>query len=75
MDITLYDPSKISKDATYSINKELVENGWAIVKKNKFKNFELAMKQDLDSLLALEKSAKKSHKGCWEYGDIEDVEE
>ena len=74
MSVTLYDPEKIEKDVTYSINKELVENGWAIVNK-KLMGFELAMKDDWNTLLKLEKQAKVDRKGCWEFGDIEQDEE
>ncbi|ODV63421.1 nuclease domain-containing protein 1 [Ascoidea rubescens DSM 1968] len=74
MSITLYDPEKIEKDVTYSINRELVENGWAIVNK-KLKGFEVAMKDEWKTLIKLEQQAKLDRKGCWEFGDIEGDEE
>lgn len=75
MDVELYDPATIGKDANYSINKELVEKGYAMVKKHELAPFERLLKSEHESLLKLEAEAKRSHKGCWEYGDIEEEEE
>ncbi|GMM35563.1 hypothetical protein DASC09_028880 [Saccharomycopsis crataegensis] len=71
MSFTLYDPEKATKNANYSVNRELVENGWAIVNK-KLIPWETSLKKEHDSLLELELLAKSKRLGCWEFGDIEE---
>ncbi|CDK27197.1 unnamed protein product [Kuraishia capsulata CBS 1993] len=73
-DVILYDPKKIASDPNYSINKEVVENGWGIVKKH-LKGFEKGLESEWKQLLEVEASAKAHHRGCWEYGDIESDQE
>lgn len=74
MDVELYDTAVIAKDPDYSINKELVQKGWAIVKKHHLAGFERALSDERSALLKLEDKAKSLHAGCWEYGDVEDDE-
>lgn len=56
---TLYDAEKSISDLSYTINKQLVSEGMAVVKKGcKDK-----------ALVAAQDAAKSSHVGCWEFGD------
>lgn len=71
MAFTLYDPEKVVNDPSYSINKELVENGWAIVNKS-LKPWQQPLIKEQKELLVLEKIAKAKRIGCWELGDIEE---
>jgi len=72
MDVELYDTAAIAKDPDWSINKELVQKGWAIVKKHHLASFEKALQGERSALLKLENTARATHAGCWEYGDVED---
>lgn len=63
----LYDAEESLKDATYTINKELVSQGWAIVDS---KIVNPAVKKYVEELSEVQKSAKSHHKGCWEFGDV-----
>ncbi|VEU21174.1 DEKNAAC102037 [Brettanomyces naardenensis] len=74
MDAELYDPAVISTDPNFSINRELVQKGWGIVKKE-LNSYERLLKDEQAALLKLEVEAKREHRGCWEYGDIEGDEE
>lgn len=56
---TLYDSEKLIKDPLYTINKQLVAEGYAIVSKG----------CNDSELLAAQAEAKREHFGCWEFGD------
>lgn len=71
-DSILYDAEESLKDDTYTINKELVSQGWAIVDP---KIVNPAVKKYVEELLEVQKSAKSRHKGCWEFGDVAFEEE
>ncbi|GME83660.1 unnamed protein product [Ambrosiozyma monospora] len=75
MDVEFYDPKTIPTDPTLTVNKELVKSGCAIVKKKSLAAFESLLRNEQKSLLELENKAKKSHIGCWEFGDIEGDED
>ncbi|KAG5419402.1 hypothetical protein I9W82_003169 [Candida metapsilosis] len=68
----LYDAEESLKDATYTINKELVTQGWAIVDS---KVVNPAVKKYVEELIEVQKLAKSGHKGCWEFGDVSFEEE
>lgn len=70
-DVEIYDPKVIAEDPSKSINKELVAEGWGLVKKKNFKPFETLLQKEQKELLALEEEAKSDHIGCWQFGDIE----
>lgn len=74
-DVELYDPKVISQDPTKSINKDMVSEGWGLVKKKNLKPFEKLLTKERDELLELEDNAKSSHIGCWEFGDVEGDED
>jgi staphylococcal nuclease domain-containing protein 1 len=74
-DVELYDPEMIAKDATRSLNKDMVSEGWGLVKKKNLKTFEKLLNKEQNELLSLENEAKSSHIGCWEYGDVEGDDE
>ncbi|KAI5949531.1 hypothetical protein KGF57_004741 [Candida theae] len=68
----LYDAEESLKDATYTINKELVSQGWAIVEP---KTVNPAVKKYVEELVDVQKTAKSHHRGCWEFGDVSFEEE
>jgi staphylococcal nuclease domain-containing protein 1 len=70
-DVELYDPKVISQDPTKSINKDMVSQGWGLVKKKNLKPFEKLLNKEHAELLELENEAKSLHIGCWEFGDLE----
>lgn len=74
-DVEIYHPDVISKDPSKSVNKDMVSQGWGLVKKKNFSQFELLLKKEQDDLLALENEAKSLHIGCWEFGDVEGDED
>lgn len=63
----LYDPKISIDDPSYTINKQLVEEGWGLVNASKVGGDSDPYKQ---SLKKAEQSAKSQRLGCWEYGDI-----
>ncbi|ODV82799.1 hypothetical protein CANARDRAFT_30522 [[Candida] arabinofermentans NRRL YB-2248] len=71
MDVELYDPEVIATDPSWNINKELVKQGMAIVKKVNLTAYEKLLDTERKELLDLESQAKRAREGCWEYGDIE----
>lgn len=74
-DVELYDAKLIATDPSKSINKEMVTEGWGLVKKKNLKPFEKLLSKEREELLALEDKAKQQHIGCWQYGDIEGYDE
>lgn len=74
-DVELYDPNVISQNPTESINKDMVSEGWGLVKKKNLKPFEKLLTKERDELLELENDAKSLHIGCWEFGDVEGDED
>lgn len=66
----LYDADKSLKDPSYTINKELVSEGYGIVDARAPAH----LKEYVDSLLAVQKKAKADRVGCWELGDITEDE-
>lgn len=74
-DVELYQPEVISKNPSQSVNKEMVSQGWGLVKKKNLAPFELLLSKERDELLALEEQAKSLHVGCWQFGDVEGDEE
>lgn len=70
-DAILYDSEQSLKDPSYTINKQLVADGWGIVQRAAGAH----LKAYLDELAVAEASAKKSHAGCWEFGDVSFDEE
>ncbi|KAG7663075.1 uncharacterized protein J8A68_003418 [[Candida] subhashii] len=63
----LYDSEQSLVDPTYTINKQLVSEGWAIVNNKVVKP---AVKDYVQELLKVQTSAKADHLGCWEFGDV-----
>ncbi|KAI5959296.1 uncharacterized protein KGF55_005446 [Candida pseudojiufengensis] len=63
----LYDSEESLKDSSYTINKQLVKEGWAVVDT---KNVKPVNKEYVDELIKIQKSAKSNHIGCWEFGDV-----
>lgn len=63
----LYDSEQSLKDPNYTINKQLVSEGWGIVDS---KTTSPSLKSYIDELKVAEKLAKTNHSGCWEFGDI-----
>ncbi|CAI5756243.1 unnamed protein product [Candida verbasci] len=59
----IYDSDKSVKDPDYTINKQLVQDGWAIVDEKVNNSY-------TNELKTLQSKAKSSHLGCWEFGDI-----
>lgn len=70
-DVELYLPEVLTKDPTKSVNKDMVSQGWGLVRKKNLSPFELLLKKEQDELLAIENEAKSLHIGCWEFGDVE----
>lgn len=62
----LYDAEKSLQDQGYTINKQLVEEGFGIVETRAPAH----LKDYVDELAAVEKKAKNDRVGCWELGDI-----
>lgn len=65
-DAVLYDAEKSLTDPTYTINAQLVADGYGIVESAA----PAALKDYVSSLLQKQQKAKDSHLGCWELGDI-----
>ncbi|EGW33798.1 uncharacterized protein SPAPADRAFT_48914 [Spathaspora passalidarum NRRL Y-27907] len=63
----LYDSEQSLKDSSYTINKQLVNKGWAIVDTKMVKP---AVKSYVDELIPVQNEAKARHLGCWEFGDV-----
>ncbi|KAI3402527.2 hypothetical protein KGF56_004619 [Candida oxycetoniae] len=63
----LYDAEISLKDASYTINKELVREGLAVVDD---KNVAPNVKDYVEELLRVQKQVKANHVGCWEFGDV-----
>lgn len=74
-DVELYNSETIANDPTRSINKDMVSEGWGLVKKKNLSPFETLLKKERDELLALEEDAKSAHIGCWQFGDVEGDED
>lgn len=74
-DVQLYDTEVVKSDPNVSINREMVSQGWGLVKKRDLKPFEKLLSQEHQELIALEKEAKSLHIGCWEFGDVEGDED
>lgn len=74
-DVDIYDPEIVAKDPTLSINKDMVEQGWGLVKKKNLTQYENLLQAERNVLLSIEERAKSSHIGCWEFGDIEGDDE
>ena len=62
-----YDAEESLKDSTYTINKQLVSEGWAIVDT---KNVKPPVKDYVNELVTVQNKAKSQHSGCWEFGDV-----
>lgn len=65
-DAVLYDSEQSLKDPTYTINKQLVLEGFGMVESKAAPQ----LKDYIDGLVAAEKKAKSERVGCWEFGDI-----
>ncbi|KAK6461206.1 staphylococcal nuclease domain-containing protein 1 [Scheffersomyces coipomensis] len=63
----LYDAEQSLKDPDYTINKQLVQDGWGIVDTKKVKD---SVKDYVTSLVTVQSKAKSQHLGCWEFGDV-----
>lgn len=63
----LYDSEESLKDSTYTINKQLVSEGWAVVDTT---TVSPANKEYIDQLQKAQQHAKSTHLGCWEFGDV-----
>ncbi|RCK66097.1 Nuclease domain-containing protein 1 [Candida viswanathii] len=68
----LYDAEQSLTDSSYTINKQLVKEGWGIVDSKVVKP---AVKEYVTELLAAQREAKSKHLGCWEFGDVSFDEE
>lgn len=62
----LYDAEKSLHDQSYTINKQLVEEGYGIVEARAPAH----LKSYVDEIAGIEKKAKAARVGCWELGDI-----
>ncbi|KAF3994119.1 hypothetical protein FT663_01619 [Candidozyma haemuli var. vulneris] len=62
----LYDAEKSLQDSSYTLNKQLVSEGYGIVDTRAPSH----LKNYVDELVATEKKAKSERLGCWELGDI-----
>lgn len=65
-DAILYDAEKSLSDPSYTINSQLVADGYGIVESAA----PLHLKDYVSGLLQKQEDAKKNHLGCWELGDI-----
>ncbi|CUM57661.1 unnamed protein product [Debaryomyces tyrocola] len=65
--VVLYDSEESLKDPTYTINKQLVSEGWAVVET---KGVSPNLKEYLESVQNAQQQAKSVHLGCWEFGDV-----
>mmetsp|Transcript_4819 Transcript_4819/g.5326 ORF Transcript_4819/g.5326 Transcript_4819/m.5326 type:complete len:910 (-) Transcript_4819:138-2867(-) len=65
--VVLYDSEESLKDPTYTINKQLVSEGWAVVDS---KDVSPNLKEYYDSMQKAQQQARSSHFGCWEFGDV-----
>lgn len=62
-DVVLYDSEASIKDPSYTINKQMVSEGWGIVEGTTGAGI-------VSELLVAQKQAKSDHLGCWEFGDV-----
>lgn len=67
-DAVLYDSEKSLSDALYTLNKELVAQGFGIVDQRD-------SSEGMADLLKAEEEARRSRLGCWEFGDIRPEED
>ena len=58
----LYDAEQSLKDSSYTINKQLVQDGWAIVDNKVVKP---AVKEYVAELIAIQRGSQINHLGCW----------
>lgn len=65
-DAILYDAEQSLRDPTYTINKQLVSEGFAIVQPECGAH----LKEYVEGLLKEQNKAKAERVGCWELGDI-----
>lgn len=65
--VVLYDSEESLKDPTYTINKQLVSEGWAVVEP---KGVSPNLKEYIESVEKAQKQARSAHLGCWEFGDV-----
>ncbi|MCP8715867.1 MAG: thermonuclease family protein [Asgard group archaeon] len=68
----LYDAEQSLTDSSYTINKQLVKEGWGVVDTKIVKP---AVKEYVNELIAAQREAKSKHLGCWEFGDVSFEEE
>ncbi|KAK7676540.1 hypothetical protein QCA50_020509 [Cerrena zonata] len=66
-DAVLYDSEQSLKDPTYTINKQLVSEGWGIVDSKLVKSLVADYVKEITNA---QQTAKKQHLGCWEFGDV-----
>lgn len=64
----IYDSEQSLKDPSYTINKQLVSQGWALVD-NTAKNHS-HVKDIYQQLVNSQQTARSTHVGCWEFGDV-----
>lgn len=64
-EVILYDSEESLKDANYTINKKMVEEGYGIVDDSVKSSDKLYIQ-----LVEAQQLAIEAHKGCWEYGKI-----
>lgn len=74
-DVQLYDTEVVKTDPKMTINREMVSQGWGLVKKKNLKPFEKLLNEEHQKLLEIENEAKALHVGCWEFGDVEGDED
>lgn len=67
-----YDSKNSLADPTYTINKQLVEEGFGVVDPT---TTNAALKPYVGDLVAAQAKAKSQHLGCWEFGDVSFEEE
>lgn len=66
-DAVLYDSEQSLKNPTYTINKQLVSEGWGIVDSKLVKSLVADYVKEITNA---QQTAKKQHLGCWEFGDV-----
>lgn len=64
----VYDAQQSLKDAGYTINNQLVADGWALVDKEARNHPHL--KDTYQQFATSQEKARSGHLGCWEFGDI-----
>lgn len=66
----VYDSEKSVRDPDYTINEDMVTQGWALVKASTNDKANSKLEQYLKSINNAQQKARSMHTGCWEFGDV-----